>query len=52
MSDYKFLGQEILILDKFWFCESTQNTFKPLVWYLLHQNVLIINDFMKVDEKF
>ena len=27
------------------------NTFKPLVLHLFHQNILIINDFMKVYEK-
>ena len=46
-----FFWQEIVSLDKFWFCGSTQNTFKPLVWHLFHQNILIINDFMKVYEK-
>ena len=51
LSDWKFSVQEIFSLDKFWFRESTQNTFKPLVWHLLHQNILIINAFMKVYEK-
>ena len=46
-----FFGQEIFILDKFWLRRSTQNTFKPLVWHLLHQNILNISDFMKVYEK-
>ena len=46
-----FFGQEIFSLDKFWFCELTQNTLKPIVWHLLHQNILIVNDFMKVYEK-
>ena len=50
-SDWTFFGQEIFSLDNFLFCELTQNNFKPLVWYLLHQNILIINDFMKVYEK-
>ena len=44
-------GQEIFSLDKFWFSGLIQNTFKPLVWYLLHQNILIIINFMKVYEK-
>ena len=43
--------QEIFSLDKFWFREWAQNTFKPLVWHLLHQNISIINDFMKGYEK-
>ena len=51
LSDWTFFGQEVFSLDKFWFCEWTQNTFKPLVWHLLHQNMLIINDFMKVYEE-
>ena len=50
-SDWTFFGQEVFSLDKFWFCKWTQNTFKPLVWHLLHQNMLIINDFMKVYEE-
>ena len=44
-------GQDIFILDKFWFRRSTQNTFKSLVWHLLHQNILNVNDFMKFYEK-
>ena len=40
--------QEILILDKFWFRRSTQNTFKPIVWHFFHQNMLNISDFMKI----
>ena len=51
LSDWTFFGQEIFSLDKFWFREWAQNIFKPLVWHLLHQNILIINDFMKVYEK-
>ena len=51
LSDSNVFRQEILILDKFWFHGSTQNTFKPLVWHLLHQNIFSINDFMKVYEK-
>ena len=47
----KVFRQEIFSLDKFWFRGSTQNTFKPLVWHLLHQNIFSINDFMKVYEK-
>ena len=50
-SDWIFFEKEVFSLDKFWFCEWTQNTFKPLVWHLLHQNMLIINDFMKVYEE-
>ena len=51
LPDWMFLGKEILTLDKFWFRRSTQNTFKPLVWHSLHQNILNISDFMKVYEK-
>ena len=51
LSGWTFFGQEIFSLDKFWFRGSTQNTFKPLVWHLLHQNILIITDFMNVYEK-
>ena len=51
LSNSNIFGQEIFSLDKFWFCGSTQKTFKPLVWHLFHQNILIINDFMKVYEK-
>ena len=51
LPDWMFFGQEIFILYKFWFRRSTQNTFKPLVWHLLHQNILNISDFMKVYEK-
>ena len=51
LSDWTFFGQEIFSLDKFWFYVWAQNTLKPLVWHLLHQNILIINDFMKVYEK-
>ena len=51
LSDSNIFGQEIYSLDKFWFHGPTQTTFKPLVWHLLHQNILIINDFMKVYEK-
>ena len=36
--NWKSFGQEM------W---STQNTFKPLVRHLLHQNILIIKDFIK-----
>ena len=46
-----FCGQEIFSLDKIWFHDWAQNTFIPLVWHLLHQNILITNDFMKVYEK-
>ena len=51
LSNSNIFGQEIFSLDKFWFCGSTQKTFKPLVWDLFYQNILIINDFMKVYEK-
>ena len=44
----KYFWQEILILEKFWFHRSTQNTFKPIVWHLFHQNMLNISDFMKI----
>ena len=49
--DSNVFRKEIFSLDKFWFCGSTHNTFKPLVWHLLHQNIFSINDFMNVYEK-
>ena len=51
LSDSNIFVQEIFSLDKFWFRGATQNIFKPLVWHLLHQNILVINDFMNVYEK-
>ena len=51
LSDSNIFRQEIFSLDKFWFCRSTQNAFKPLVWHFLHKNIFNINDFMKVYEK-
>ena len=50
VSDWNIFGQEIFSLDKFWFCRLTQNAFKPLVWPLLHQNLLNISCFMNVYE--
>ena len=51
LSKSNIFWPEIFSLDKFWFCGSTQKTLKPLVWHLFNQNILIINDFVKVYEK-
>ena len=50
LSDSNIIWKEILSLDKFWLHWSNQITFKPIVWHLLHHNILIIDDFIKVYE--